>query len=94
MSTQECNKQENSKNILVIDDDKDEQGFLLTAFQEVGPHYKIICRDNGKTGFYYLQQLNDAELPCLIVLDYNMPGWNGADVLFNLWQIPRLKGFP
>jgi CheY-like chemotaxis protein len=94
MNKKELNRKKNVKHILVIDDDRDEQELLVTAFLEESPEYRVICLDNGKSGLYYLRQLNEAELPCLIVLDYNLPGWNGADVLFNLQQIPRLKHIP
>jgi len=94
MNSIEAGKKQTCKSILVIDDDTDEQELLVDAFHEERPEYHITCQDNGKSGFCYLQQLNDNELPDLIVLDYNMPGWSGADVLHKLQQMPRLKRIP
>lgn len=87
-------EKESRKFVLLIDDDMDEQQFIVDAFAEVSPAYRVICFDNGKRGLYFLQQLPEEELPCLIVLDYDMPLMNGADVLVQLLQMPRLKNIP
>ena len=31
--------------------------------------------------YRFWRKLNDIQLPCLVVLDYNMPGSNGAEIL-------------
>lgn len=80
--------------VLMIDDDVEEQQFLVDAFKEVSPDYSVVCLDNGKKALSYLQRLQEEELPCLIILDYDMPEWNGADVLIRLRQLPQLKDTP
>lgn len=80
--------------VLMIDDDADEQRMLIEAFKEVSPDYTVVCFDNGRTALAYLQQLRPHELPCLIVLDYEMPEWNGSEVLLRLRQLPPLTDVP
>lgn len=85
---------ENNHCVLLIDDDVDEQQFIVEAFAEVSPAYRVVCFDNGKRGLCFLQQLSEEELPCLIVLDYDMPVMNGAEILNELQQMPRLQNIP
>ena len=52
--------------------------------------------NNGNEIVPALDKLNGEKTPCLIVLDYNMPGLNGADILselnanLNYREIPRI----
>lgn len=87
-------EKESAKFVLLIDDDIDEQQFIVDAFAEAGPAYRVVCFDNGKRGLSFLQRLAEEELPCLIILDYDMPVMTGADVLIQLQQMPRLKNIP
>jgi CheY-like chemotaxis protein len=61
-------------NILVIDDDKDVRAFLSGSLESMG--YSVSEADCGEAG---LQRLRDSR-PDLVLLDYAMPGMNGADV--------------
>lgn len=87
-------EKEPGKCVLLIDDDVDEQQFIVDAFAEVSPAYRVICFDNGSLGLRFLQRLSQEELPCLIVLDYDMPVMNGAEILYELRQMPGLQNIP
>jgi CheY-like chemotaxis protein len=60
--------------ILVIDDDPDVRGFIVTSLEEQG--YRVREASDGEEG---LKALAD-ELPDLVILDFIMPGMSGAEV--------------
>ena len=60
--------------ILVIDDDPDVRGFIVTSLGEQG--YRVREASDGREGLAALER----ELPDLVVLDFIMPGMSGAAV--------------
>jgi CheY-like chemotaxis protein len=48
---------------------------------ELFPHFKVQSFSEGSLLLEYLQQCKDDKLPCLIMLDYNMPKTSGTDLL-------------
>jgi PAS domain S-box-containing protein len=60
--------------IVVIDDDKDVRAFLAGSLESLG--YRVSEADCGEAG---LKRLAESR-PDLVLLDYAMPGMNGADV--------------
>ena len=50
--------------------------------------------NNGGEILSALEKLKDDQMPCLIVLDYNMPGLSGADILRELSSNRRYKDIP
>ena len=85
-----------SKFILFGEDDDDDQELLEEVCKEIDDSFDLKFINNGRHIISYLEQLDNNELPCLIVLDYNMPELNGAEILkiigynnrYN--QIPKL----
>ena len=86
-------KESNSKFILVGEDDKDEEELLKELFGSVDSTFSLIFINNGREVLHYLQNLGD-HLPCLILLDYNMPVLNGADILQALQKEQRYLPVP
>jgi PAS domain S-box-containing protein len=62
------------RRILVIDDDRDVRDFLCGSLGSLG--YEVEEADCGEAG---LDRLRESR-PDLVLLDYAMPGMNGADV--------------
>lgn len=63
-----------SESILIVDDDPDVRQIMFGVLSDLG--YQVREAANGETA---LQMLNDVR-PRLLVLDFGMPGVNGAEV--------------
>ena len=84
----------NSKFILIGEDDIDDQDFLKEIFTQVDDSFPLLFLQNGRQVVDFLEQQYDKELPCLILLDYNMPDLNGADILSQLKTKDRYHSIP
>lgn len=73
-----------SKFILLGEDDPEDQEMLTEVFSSIDNSFILLYVNNGKEVLSALGKLHDNQMPCLIVLDYNMPGLNGADILKEL----------
>ena len=83
-----------SKFILLGEDDADDQEMLKEVFTSIDISFVLFFVNNGGEILSALGKLNDDQMPCLIVLDYNMPGLNGADILRELSTNERYKNIP
>jgi len=83
-----------SKFILLGEDDADDQDMLKEVFASIDTAFVLFFVNNGKEILSALEKLKDGQMPCLIVLDYNMPGLNGADILQELSTNDRYKNIP
>jgi CheY-like chemotaxis protein len=83
-----------SKFILLGEDDPDDQEMLTEVFSSIDRSFILLFVNNGKEVISALTKLHDDQLPCLIVLDYNMPGLNGSDILKEVGQNERYKDIP
>ena len=64
--------------ILYIDDDSDDLQMLKEAVARVDGSYHVVEANNGEQGLRKLENMKqEKELPCLIVLDINMPKIDG-----------------
>ena len=80
--------------ILYVDDDKDDLLFLSESFAATDSHPDLICAPGGEEAINYLNSIDPAALPSLIILDLNMPRWDGRKTLNYLKSSPRLSGIP
>ncbi|RPD38610.1 response regulator [Chitinophaga barathri] len=80
--------------IVLAEDDQDDQEMLQFAFREVDPKMPLICLPNGKKFMNWLEEQPDDALPSVIVLDYNLPELNGAEIMQLLEPDERLKDIP
>jgi|SRR5215207_7949709 len=67
--------------ILLAEDDIDDQELLAEAFSEIDPTIKLDSFSTGKKFLNHLDDLPDSEIPDMIILDYNIPEINGAEIL-------------
>lgn len=83
------------QHILWADDDMDDLMLMRQVLQELGDNYNIKEVHNGKEALDYLQDGKQANrLPCLIILDMNMPVMDGKETLSRLKKDEALKEIP
>ena len=82
------------KIVLLAEDDEDDQEFIKMAFEKVSTKHRLHIADNGQEVLNYLLPLPENNLPCLIVLDLNMPVLNGLQTLEALKRTVKFKNIP
>ena len=82
------------KFILLGEDDIDDQELLKEIFASVDGSFRLLFANTGEQVLSALNKLSNEQLPCLIILDYNMPVLNGADILKELNNESRYTGIP
>lgn len=84
------------KNIVFYaDDDTDDLELVENAFDRYTNNVEVLTAKDGVQALSYLKSLNpNTPLPCLIILDINMPLVNGRDVLKRVKEMPLLASVP
>jgi len=81
--------------ILYAEDDLDDLFMIRQAFEQFDGATTLLHASNG---FEALEQLNkekvNKHLPCLIILDINMPGMNGREALIRIRQSEDFREIP
>ncbi|HZG00086.1 MAG TPA: response regulator [Chitinophagales bacterium] len=85
---------ENLQMVLLAEDDDDDKEFIKLAFEKASATHRLHIADNGQEALNYLLPLPENDLPCLIVLDLNMPVLNGLQTLEALNKIPKFQKIP
>lgn len=67
--------------ILLAEDDIDDQELLTEAFAEIDPSIQLFAFQTGRNFLRFLEGLSDDDMPHLVILDYNIPEINGAEIL-------------
>lgn len=78
------------RTILWADDDSDDLMLMRQALDNQDD-FLIVEVNNGREALDYLDGLKKDSLPCLIILDMNMPVLNGRETLALLKTDPRYK---
>jgi CheY-like chemotaxis protein len=81
--------------ILIVDDDNDDLEMLNEAFKEHASKCRVEFAYDGEQALERLEQLQQqGALPCLIVLDVNMPKLNGVATLQSIRATELTKDIP
>lgn len=77
--------------VLIVDDDADDRESIRDAFLENKHHHEYIFMKNGDQLLQHLTAKNDTSVFKIILLDLNMPGKDGKDILKeiktnSIWQ--------
>lgn len=78
--------------VLIIDDDEDDRFFMQSAFEADSSTTQVQSAADGQAGLDWLSA-TDA-LPDVVLLDLNMPGLTGFEVLEQLKQSSRWRAMP
>ena len=78
--------------ILLAEDDEDDQELIRLAFERANPGHNLKVVANGREAIETLGL--QSALPCVIILDLNMPVLNGIQTLAALQQEPRYRKVP
>lgn len=82
------------RTIFLAEDDMDDQEFLTEALRAIDDSIRLFSFSTGIKFMNGLSQTSDEDLPGLIVLDYNIPELNGAEILAQLSQQERYAAIP
>jgi two-component system, chemotaxis family, response regulator Rcp1 len=85
--------------ILLIEDSRADAKIIERALREGDVSHRLTVISDGKNALDYLFKLRDAALsadrePDLILLDLNLPGMNGCQVLTRIKSDPYLRMIP
>lgn len=81
--------------IIHVDDDEDDLSMLKGAFQSLGRPFNLVQENNGEDCLKTLQRLAaEGTLPCLVVLDINMPKMDGKQTFSQIKKNPALATIP
>src|SRR6266516_47732 len=78
-----------SATILIVEDDESIGEFLQHAIDVETPYHTTVVSD-GSHALEKAQQIQ----PCLLLLDYQLPGMNGLEVFDRLHGMEETRGVP
>jgi len=78
-----------SASILVVEDDESVGEFLQQAIDEYTPYLTTVIHD----GFDALERARQIQ-PCLLLLDYKLPGLNGLEIYDRLQNMEETRDVP
>lgn len=84
-----------SQTILCADDDPDDRELICETITRLHPTYRVVHAKDGWEAFTWLQQASTTgSLPCLVILDINMPKMDGKQTLKKIRQTEGLTQVP
>jgi len=89
----DCTSLNKTKKYYIVDDDRDDQQFLIEALTENDPLVECFSSFNGREAIISLKK-DFPLLPDAIFLDLNMPRMNGKECLVELKNTPFLQDIP
>ena len=86
---------EKKKKVLCVDDDADDQMIVLDTIKEIDDSIEVETALNGMQALQFLKTAKDTnDLPCLIIMDINMPLMDGKQTLVQIKKDGELDGVP
>ena len=86
---------ESLRTVLCVDDDVDDRDLVCDTIFEIDPHIKVVQAENGIEAIEYLSKAQiKGDLPCLVILDINMPQMGGKETLAAIKEDNELNDLP
>jgi CheY-like chemotaxis protein len=88
-----------ANSILIVEDNPDDFYALERVFERAGLHNPLVHCETGEEAMDCLMGRgayaeSEVEIPAMILLDINLPGMKGTEVLQAIREEPTLKGIP
>jgi CheY-like chemotaxis protein len=84
--------------ILLVEDNRGDAHLMKTAFEAAGASGVILRHvDDGERALGYIRkqgEYDDCNRPDIIILDLNLPGKNGREVLVEIKEDPEFRRIP
>ncbi len=81
--------------ILYAEDDHDDLFMVQQAFENLNARVNLVHANNGYEALDILKNAEaNSSLPCLIILDINMPGMDGKETLVHIKKSESYKEIP
>ena len=81
--------------IFQVEDDEDFTLFMEHAVAEIGDNLNLKISPNGKDAMLYLKELQlNSSKPGMIILDIDLPGISGLDILKGIREIEFYRSVP
>ena len=81
--------------ILLVDDDAEDQAIMADALAELDETLPVYFEQSGIEALERLEVFaRSGALPCLLVIDLNMPKMGGAEILVFMKSDERFKNIP
>ena len=87
----------NGYRLLYVEDNPSDIGLAREALRSFSPEVTLTAVETGDKALAYLNRENgysEVERPHLILLDLNIPGMHGEEVLLTIKANPRIKAIP
>ncbi len=81
--------------LLYADDDEDDRAILVEMMRRVDPSVPVLTTENGLELIQFMGAINPGDkLPSCVVLDMNMPVWDGIRTLRALKEDTHFRNIP
>jgi CheY-like chemotaxis protein len=84
-----------TRTVLCVDDDVDDREVVCITIEEIDPSLHVVHAADGVEALGYLSKAKqDNSLPCLVILDINMPRMDGKQTLAEIKKDSKLREVP
>ncbi|HEY9176529.1 MAG TPA: response regulator [Flavipsychrobacter sp.] len=80
--------------VLIADDDSEDLELMESSMLSTGHNVELSLLPGGESILRHLEDQPDHKLPMLMIIDYNMPVINGAEVVLKLNSNVRYRPIP